>query len=190
MPRSGQAAAGAGPEPSQRAGWCVRDFPSPVPGSAPGDGRISRRGIGEEPWRCGGPPPPRREAPIPGPRRGWHIAPGREPAATLTLRAQQGSAFSPTSRHRRAGAFLGICRRPGGCSVPPSCPPRVRTRGYYMPPPAEAPELPSRVSVPYPRLASNVQYWGIEQASPSAKLAWQYDRGGREAHPSRCHSEP
>ena len=86
----------------------------------------------------------------PNPRRGWHIAPGREPAATLTLRAQQGNAFSPISRHRRAGAFLGICRRPGGGSVPRSYPPRVCTRGYYMPPPAEAPEVPSRVPVPCP----------------------------------------
>ena len=50
--------------------------------------------------------------------------------STLTLRAQQGNASSPTSRHRRAGAFLGICRRPGGGSVPPSYPPRVCARGY------------------------------------------------------------
>jgi len=45
---------------------------------------------------------------------------------------------------------------PCGGSVPPSCPPRVCTRGYYMPPPAEAPELPSRVPVPCPRVSSNV----------------------------------
>jgi len=35
-------------------------FLSPVPGSALRDERISRRGIGRRPWRCGGPPPRRR----------------------------------------------------------------------------------------------------------------------------------
>jgi hypothetical protein len=71
---------------------------------------------------------------------------------------------------RRAGAFLGICRRPGGGSAPPSCPPRVCTRGYYMPPPAEAPELPSRVPVRRLRLASNVQHvYGVLDSFEGAR---------------------
>jgi hypothetical protein len=91
----------------------------------------------------------------PNPRRGWHIALGREPAATLTLPAQQGNASCATWCIVGLAPSSGYAATLAGARFPLPAPPRVCTRGYYMPPSARAPERPPRVPTRCPRLASN-----------------------------------